>query len=42
MGELLNETIGLSWNEDDPQKGLVRWLATWFMLLGTIVDIVSL
>lgn len=42
MGELLDERIGLSWNEDDPQTGLVQWLATWFMLLSTIVDIVSL
>lgn len=42
MREILMETIGGSWDEIDTEYGLVRWLALWFMLLGTIVDVVSL
>ncbi|KAF8319984.1 hypothetical protein DL93DRAFT_2053043 [Clavulina sp. PMI_390] len=39
MGELLDDVIRRSWDEDDAENGLARWMALWFMLLGTIVDL---
>lgn len=38
MKELLEDAIGESWDEDNLQNGFVKWLVTWFMLLGQIVE----
>lgn len=40
--ELLDDIIGDQWDEEDPQRGLVRWLSTWFMVVGSIIHIHSL
>jgi hypothetical protein len=42
MKELLEDAIGESWDEDDAQHGLVKWLAVWFMLLGQMVEMTHL
>lgn len=42
MKELLEDVISESWDGDDLQNGLVKWLAVWFMLLGQIVEMVQL
>lgn len=35
VGEVMKEVARDEWTEDEY---LVRWIETWFMVLGTVVD----
>ncbi|KAF9519351.1 hypothetical protein BS47DRAFT_1337112, partial [Hydnum rufescens UP504] len=40
--ELMDEIVGDEWDETNPEKGLLRWFGLWFMVLGSVLNLVSL
>lgn len=44
MKELLDQEgiVGDRWDEDTAERGLAKWLEVWFLLVGSIVNLVSL
>ncbi|KAF8328233.1 uncharacterized protein EI90DRAFT_3065944 [Cantharellus anzutake] len=42
MRPLLDDIVGDEWVEDKPDRGLFRWLSTWFMIINSAVNIVQL
>jgi hypothetical protein len=38
----MDEIVGDEWDEKDPEKGLLRWFGVWFMVLGSVLSVVSL